>query len=334
MRRVLVVGSANLDLSVRVPHLPREGETVLGDDLVTTEGGKGANQAVAAERAGAETRFIACVGQDAFGERIIRQLGASGVPSEGVLREPSRLTGVALIVVDQAGRNQIAVSPGASRSLTPRHLEAQAASFDWADVVLMQLEIPQETVARGLRMAKERGKLTILNPAPARLLPDGLLGLADILTPNEKEAAALSGLPVFDPESAVAGGEQLLLTGCGVVVITLGWQGAVMVRAGEQKHFPAPIVQVVDSTGAGDAFCGAMAAALADGRGLEEAVRWGNAAGALACTVVGAQEAMPTREAIEQLLRRSGPVTEDPPFDGRHGGHVLGRHGDDADFFP
>jgi ribokinase len=306
MPRLLVIGSANMDLAVAVDRLPREGETVTGGELMTAFGGKGANQAVAALRLGAEVRLIACLGQDSFGDRIAGHLAALGIPSEGLLRIPDDATGVALIVVDSRGRNQIAVAPGANERLDLEAARAHASWIGWAQALLCQLETPVSTVLWALQSAKRHGVLTILNPAPARSLPPEIFSLVDVLTPNEIEASALSGVEVEGPESAGKAAERLLAMGAGRVVVTLGDQGSSLSDGASRVHFPAFPVEAADATGAGDAFSGALAVELASGRSLEEAIPFASAAGALATTRRGAQESFPDRAQVEELLARSG----------------------------
>ncbi|WP_337287547.1 ribokinase [Candidatus Methylomirabilis sp.] len=314
--QVIVIGSANLDLTVTASRLPREGETVLGGELLLSNGGKGANQAVAALRAGAEVRFLAKVGRDPFGDRIYRDLVVAGLPADGLLRDESAPTGVALIVVDREGRNQIAVAPGSNQLLLPAVIEQHESFLTYGTVLLVQLEIPIITVERALRFAKAHGMMTILNPAPACPLSDDLLRHVDLLTPNETEVEALTGITVSDLPSAAAGAKALLLRGPQAVVITLGAQGALLCIASSVRHLPAIPIEAVDTTAAGDAFNGALAAALAGKpqadafpigrlRVLEDAVRFANAAGALAATKRGAQESLPTKIEIERLLAGS-----------------------------
>jgi len=315
MPAVIVIGSANLDLTVAVERLPREGETVLGGELLLADGGKGANQAVAALRAGAEVRFLANLGRDAFGDRICRNLVAAGLPAEGLLRDESAPTGVALIVVDRQGRNQIAVAPGSNGSLVPEMIETNEPFLAVGAVMLLQLEIPIATVERALRCGEARGMATILNPAPACDLPEDLFHHVDLLTPNETEAEALTGIVVRDPASAAEAARALLTRGPRGVIVTLGAQGALLCTGSIVRHLPAFGVKVIDTTAAGDAFNGALAAALAgpaaldalrDAGTLEGAARFANAAGALATTKRGAQESLPTKDEILGLLSRFG----------------------------
>lgn len=305
MSRVLVIGSANLDFTVAVDRLPRAGETVTGGTFHVAHGGKGANQAVAARRLGAEVRLVTCLGADAFGDQITAQLAAEGIPREGLHRVPDSATGIALIVVDHAGRNQIAVAPGANRRLDPGRLEA--ADIRWAEVLLCQLEIPLPTVVKALEGARRQGVLTILNPAPSRQLPAEILPLVDLLTPNELEAAALTGVEIGSLEGAREAGTRLLELGAGRVIVTLGGEGALLCEGSGATHYPAFPVQAVDTVAAGDAFNGALAAALAGGASLEEVVPLANAAAALACTRRGAQPSLPHRAEVEEFLKRLSP---------------------------
>ena len=303
MPRVLVVGSANVDFTVTVDRLPREGETVSGGRLHVGHGGKGANQTVAARRLGAEVRFIGCVGADTFGDEIVARLASQGVAIDGLSRTAEAATGTALIIVDAEGRNQIAVAPGANRVLTPEMAQQREADFEWADVLLIQLETAMATVTWALRTARRYRVLTILNPAPAQPLPDEIYPLVDYLTPNAGEAALLSGQPVDSPETARAAAQRLLERGMGTVVVTLGEAGALASDGSSALHFPACPVQAVDTTGAGDAFNAGLAVGLAAGGTMEQAIPLANAAAALACTRTGAQEALPDRAQVEAFLR-------------------------------
>ncbi len=304
MPRVLVVGSANVDFTVQVGRLPRPGETVTGGTLLVNHGGKGANQAVAARRLGAEVRLIACVGDDASGRAIQDALAAEGIGVEGVARSAAAATGTALIVVDAEGRNQIAVAPGANRALGVAQVRARADDFTWAQVVVCQLESPLDTVASALEAARRRRVLTVLNPAPPPDAPLEFLALVDYLTPNAGEAERLSGLPVSDSTDAAQAAEQLRNGGAGVVIVTLGEDGALAQGPGGFYHAPAFPVTAVDTTAAGDAFNGALAVALAEGRELAPALSFANATAALACTRRGAQPSLPGRSEVERLLQR------------------------------
>ncbi|MBI4336277.1 MAG: ribokinase [Chloroflexi bacterium] len=304
--RLVVLGGINMDLVVVTPRFPQAGETVIGTRFFTTPGGKGANQAVACARMGARTWMVGRVGGDAFGEELLASLQAKGVDIKAVLRDETTTSGVALIEVDATGQNRIVQVPGANGRCDASDGERAAALMSEADALLLQLEVAPEASLVAAREAKRLGRLVLLNPAPARRVPDELLRLADYLTPNETEAAALSGLAVRDPSSALEAARALLGATTRGVIVTLGAQGAVWAAHDGDGHVLPFLVKAVDTVGAGDAFCGALAVALAEGKPLPEAVRWANAAGACAVTRPGAQDAMPTRAHVETLLE--GPV--------------------------
>jgi ribokinase len=302
--RVLIVGSANVDFTVALPRLPRPGETVSEGTLLVARGGKGANQAVAARRLGAEVRLIACVGDDASGRDVRQALSDEGIGVEAIVTASQAATGTALIVVDAEGRNQIAVAPGANRALTVADVERRDADFAWAEVVVCSLEVPSATARRALECARRHGALTILNPAP---LPDcGLdfLHLTDYVTPNEGEAARLTGLTLSDLDGAATVAAAIRALGAAHAIVTLGAGGAVADGDDGRVHAPAFAVTAVDTTGAGDAFNGALAVALAERRPLAAALRFANATAALACTVRGAQPSLPTRHEVERFAGR------------------------------
>jgi ribokinase len=304
VRRVCVIGSSNLDFTVAVPHLPRPGETVSGGQLGISPGGKGANQAVAAHRLGAEVRFVTLLGSDLVGDRLRSTLLGAGLPPAGILQADGTDTGVALIAVDPSGRNQIAVAPGANHRLTPERVAPHADAIAWADVVLLQLETPIETVRWALHEARRAGTLTILNPAPARVLPlpPDILPLVHYLTPNETEAGLILGREVSGVAGAEAAGRALIEMGAGAAVVTVGAGGAVLVRAAGCIHVPGFAVSPLDTVGAGDAFNGGLATALAAGVAIEEALVVANAAGALTCARRGAMDALPSREEVRELM--------------------------------
>lgn len=308
MGKVCVIGSSNLDFAVAVPRLPREGETVSGGELAASAGGKGANQAIAARRLGADVQFVTLLGADPMGDRLADTLARAGLPGGPVERTSEAATGVALIVVDPEGRNQIAVAPGANHRLTVDRAARHVALLDWADVVLLQLETPLDTVRWALEEARRRGKTTILNPAPARVLPlpADLLSLVDYLTPNEVEAGLLTGREVRGREDADRAARALVASGVGTTVVTLGGAGALAARASGGWHVPAFPVTPVDTVGAGDAFNGALAALLAVEAPIDDALLVANATAALTCTRRGATDAMPARDEVIGLLRREG----------------------------
>ncbi|MEX2534529.1 MAG: ribokinase [Trueperaceae bacterium] len=299
--KVLVVGSVNIDLVTRVKRFPRPGETLLGSDYETHHGGKGANQAVAAARLGAEVSFLGRVGRDDFGQRLRRGLSEEGIAT-GRLIDVEGASGAAFITLDATGQNTIIVAPGANSRLEPDDLPAEA--FSQADVVVLQLEIPTATVMRGIDLGRQSGVKVIVNAAPAGAMTVDELAGCDLLVVNETEAATLlPGGSAVEPERLLeALGERFP-----AVVLTLGSKGLLWRSAGESGRAESgrarahPVI-VVDTTAAGDAFVGAAAAALAGGSGLEEAVRLGNAAGALAVTKAGAQPSLPRLEELQRLL--------------------------------
>jgi ribokinase len=300
--RIVVVGSSNTDMVVRVSSLPRPGETVIGGDFFTARGGKGANQAVAAARAGGSVALIACLGDDAIGDETLAGLAAEGIAVDAVRRMAGTRSGVALIVVDERGENSIAVAPGANALLAPEQVASCAELLSPRDVLLTQLETPLESVLAAARAANGATARVILNPAPARDLPDELLSLVSVLTPNEAEAARIAGVPVDDHHGLEDAATALLRRGVGAVVITLGAAGAYVATTEHRETIPGYRVEARDTTGAGDVFNGALAVALADRVPLGEAVRFANAAAAISVTRDGAQPAAPRRAEILQLI--------------------------------
>jgi len=303
MSRVVVVGSANVDFTVRLPRLPAEGETVSDGEFYRSFGGKGANQALAALRAGAEVALVAKVGKDPLGMDLKEHLSRCGLGVSHVIEEEGTSTGTALIMVDSQGRNMIGVAPGANRVLRPQEVRDAREVFSWGKVLLVQLEVPLETTREALLLAKEHSMTTVLNPAPWRDLPRELLQLVDVITPNEGEARRLSG---FEESRWEEVGEAILAMGPKKVVITLGKRGAFAMGEEGAFHCDGVEVKAVDTTGCGDAFNGALAYALADGFSWKEAVSFANCAGALAATKKGAQDSMAWRKEIMELLRKRG----------------------------
>ena len=303
MPRVCVIGSANLDFTVALPRLPRMGETVSAGTLLVNRGGKGANQAVAARRLGAEVRMIGCVGDDDSGGEIRRALREQGIGVDGIATSSAAATGTALIFVDREGRNQIGVAPGANHRLTVEMARAGEDAIAWAEVLVSQLEIPVPVVRWALETARRRGVPTVLNPAPVQELSDELLSLVTYLTPNAGEVAALTGIEVRDLESGRQAAARLCERGAGTVIITLGEQGALVCDGASAVHFEAFPVEAVDTTGAGDAFNGALAVGLAAGGSLEQVIPLASAAAALTCTRRGAQDALPDRADVERFLQ-------------------------------
>jgi ribokinase len=298
-----VIGSANLDFTVALPRLPRVGETVSAGTLLVNRGGKGANQAAAARRLGAEVRMIGCVGDDDSGTEIRRALREQGIGVDGIATSSEAATGTALIFVDRKGRNQIGVAPGANHRLTVEMARAGEDAIAWAEVLVSQLEVPVPVVRWALETAGRHGVPTVLNPAPVQELSDELLGLVTYLTPNAGEVAALTGIEVQDLDSGRQAAARLCERGAGTVIITLGDQGALVCDRASAVHFEAFPVEAVDTTGAGDAFNGALAVGLAAGGSLEQVIPLASAAAALTCTRRGAQDALPDRTDVERFLQ-------------------------------
>ncbi len=304
MAEVVVVGSLNMDLNVRTPHLPVPGETVIGSDFTTAPGGKGANQAVAAARLGASVAMVGRVGSGDFGTALRANLQAAGVDDTYVFTDHAAPTGVALIAVEEKGQNTIIVVSGANGSLSRADVDAALGAIAAARILALQLEIPIETVMYALELARASHVLTLLNPAPARRLPPELIRLVDILVPNETEAEQLTGIPVRDWESAEKAARELGRRGAEVVVITMGARGALGWDGGAGIRSPAYHVEAIDATAAGDAFVGALAVARAHGLDLPSALREANTAGALATLKAGAQPSLPTRAEMEEFAKR------------------------------
>lgn len=311
---ILVIGSLNADLVVRAPRFPQPGETLSGGDLQIIPGGKGANQAVAAARLGVKTTMIGRVGSDSFGPFLVDNLKSNQVDTSHVLKTDSA-TGAAIIVVDANGQNSIVLSPGANGLVSPADVET--ASFPDFKLLLLQLEIPTPTVLRASEKAREHGLTVVLNPAPAKPLPDELLANVDILIPNESELSLLTGLTVDDIPSAERAAKEMLKRGVKTVIVTLGGKGALLVTGTQVTHVNTYKVDVVDTTAAGDAFIGGFAAKLLESAGLpanmqeqalalQNAVRYGCACGALATTKFGAQPSLPTKNEVENFMSLRG----------------------------
>jgi ribokinase len=302
--RIVVVGSLNMDLVLKVERRPERGETLIGESFGMFIGGKGFNQAIAAARMGAHVHMVGRLGRDAFGQRLLQALESERIDIRDVAHDDSLGTGVAVPIVDAQGDNSIIVVPGANMQLSTVDVERAADVIALADALLLQLEVPLAAVARAAELARAAGVRVLLNPAPARPLPDELLRLVDILIPNESETQILTGIHVADDQSAGRAADALLGRGVGMAVLTLGARGALLAEGGRRVRIPGYVVPVVDTTAAGDAFCGVLAVQLAQGQPLEQAIRCANAAGALATTVLGAEPAIPQRTAIEDLMKR------------------------------
>lgn len=298
MAKILVVGSINMDLVVRVPHAPVPGETVLGGDFETFPGGKGANQAVAASRMGGDVTMVGRVGSDNFGDSLIQGLLENNVKTTHVIKDAEAPTGIAMVSVAEDGENMIVVASGANLKVNAEDVNNARELMREADLLLVQLECPVTTVNVAVELAKVYHVPVVLNPAPAQPLPKGLLANVDVLTPNKNELSLLT-----DEKNIEKAIQKLLKWGVKNLVITLGANGARVVSQGVDQHLPAHEITAVDTTAAGDAFNGALAVALAEKKPLLEAVRYGMAAGALAATKRGAQPSLPMRENVENLIK-------------------------------
>ncbi len=298
MSDILVVGSLNADLVVRAPHFPQPGETISGEDLQVIPGGKGANQAVAAARLGASVSMLGRVGKDNFGDFLLDNLKANHVDTHLVQRDDAS-TGTATIIVDSNGQNSIVLSAGANGKVSPS--DVNHASFLTFKLLLLQLEIPIPTVYSAAKLAKENGIQILLNPAPAKELPNELIALADFIIPNETELSLLTGMEVKDASSTEKAAHALLDKGAQNVIVTLGSKGALIVTSEQTKHVDTYQVDVVDTTAAGDAFIGGFAVTL-ESSSLLDAVRYGCACGALATTKFGAQPSLPTKEEVKKFI--------------------------------
>lgn len=301
MPNILVIGSLNADLVVRAPRFPQPGETISGEDLQVIPGGKGANQAVAAARLGAIVSMLGRVGTDNFGDFLLDNLKQNKVDWTLIQRDDSS-TGTAIIIVDSSGQNSIVLSPGANAKVTPADVDN--ASFPRGGLLLLQLEIPTPTVLRAAQRAHENGTRVILNPAPAKVVPDELIALADFIIPNETELSLLTNQKVDDIASAESAARDLLKRGAKNVIVTLGSHGALLVNTETSSHVEAFKVEVVDTTAAGDAFIGGFATSLLQNKSIEESVRIACACGALAVTKFGAQPSLPTAEQVDNLIYR------------------------------
>ena len=300
--KIVVIGSSNTDMIIQLNKIPVPGETVLGGNFSTAPGGKGANQAVAAARAGADVTFIASVGDDSLGIQAIEGFRRDGINVEYIKKVENVASGVALIFVGNDGENSIGVASGANASLSPENIIELKHIISRADAVLMQLETPLETITAAAKLAHEAGVKVILNPAPAQPLSDDLLKMVSILTPNETEAELLTGIKVENETGANKAAETLLAKGIEAVLITLGARGVFLAAGEKRKMIPGFKVKAVDTTAAGDVFNGALTVALAENKSFDKAIRFANAAAALSVTKLGAQPSAHSRQEIDGFL--------------------------------
>lgn len=296
-KRILVIGSSNTDMTAKTQELPRPGETVLGGVFTMGAGGKGANQAVAAQRLGGDVQFICKVGKDMFGDNAIAQYEKEGLDTSGILR--SQLpSGVALIYVDSYAENCIVVASGANGDLSEADIEASRQAILNCGILLLQLESPIPSVLKAAKMAHEAGATVVLNPAPACALPEELFRYIDLFIPNETELSTFSGLPVNNAEDAFKAAKAMQAKGVGKLIVTMGSKGALICEGSTSDFVPAHKVKAVDTTAAGDTFCGALCVAISEGKSLKEAAEFACAASALTVQKMGAQNSIPFRKDI------------------------------------
>ncbi|MHC4173856.1 MAG: ribokinase [Planctomycetota bacterium] len=302
---IVVVGSSNMDLVVKSPRIPAMGETILGEDFIMTPGGKGANQAVAATKLGAEVYFIAKLGYDVFAEQSLNNFKKEAVNTKYVTQLKESPSGVALITVDDAGNNVIVVAPGANQKLSAEDVKEAESDISSSGALVAQLEVPLKTIEFAAELANDSGVPFILDPAPAQKLSPALLKMVDVLTPNETEAQILTGIEVTDEISARMASENLLECGVKAVILTMGAKGFLLATNDRTEFVPAVKADAVDATAAGDAFTGALAFGLAAGRKLFDAALFAGHVAALSVTKMGAQSSMPTAEEVESFMKES-----------------------------
>lgn len=305
MKKITVIGSLNMDLVICTPRMPEMGETIIGSGFMTVPGGKGANQAVAAARLGGNVSMIGCVGGDIFGSRLIENLKDNNVDTAHVAVVKECATGIAVILVKD-GDNCIIIDQGANFRLMPETLERLEEIIKESFMVVVQLEIPIPTVYKAIEIARRHGVKVLLNPAPACQLDDDMLSQVDILVPNESECELITGISIKSVEGGKLAVKRLMDKGVTQVVVTLGSRGVLYNCGNDIVHKPALDVKAVDTTAAGDSFCGALAVALSEGRGIDEAISFANLVGALTVQKKGAQSSLPTREEVEMFRRKLG----------------------------
>lgn len=299
----MVIGSSNTDMTVRSRVLPGPGETVLGGDFIMGYGGKGANQAVAAKRLGGNVDFVCKLGKDLFGDNAIRHFREMGLDTTHILQS-EKPSGVALIMVDDKAENSIVVASGANGDLDIEDIETLAPAIRRSSILLLQLEIPMKTVERAARIAYEAGVMVVLNPAPAAQLSDELMRCVSVLVPNESESSYISGVEVTDADSALKAINIIKSKGAKDIIVTMGSKGS-LVCDGKVTFIPARKVRAVDTTAAGDTFCGALCVALAEGFRLEEAARFATAASSISVQRPGAQDSVPSREEVDSIINKT-----------------------------
>lgn len=299
-KKIVVVGSSNTDLTVKVDHFPLPGETLIGDNFITAQGGKGANQAVAVARLGGDASFVCCLGDDAFGNQSLELLKKEGMDTRHIRLIKGASSGVALIPVDKKGENTIIVASGANAMLSVDDIKKAEQDIKDAGILLMQLETPIPALIHAARIAHENGVKVILNPAPfpKNPLPQELLENIDIIIPNETEAAYMAGEQITDEQSALSVIRKIQDLGVGNVIVTVGSKGAYTLEDSKLINVPAFPVKAVDTVAAGDTFCGAFCVALSKGFSMSDAIRIGNKAASIAVTRIGAQPSVPTREEV------------------------------------
>jgi len=303
MGQVTVVGSFMYDLVATVPRRPKTGETLVGNTFGMFLGGKGANQAIAASRAGSKVTMVGRLGNDFFGKQFLEKFSRERINTDFVTQDDENGTGVAMPLIDASGDNSIVIIPQANMALTVENINQAQSTIADADVLVMQCEVPMDANQRAAEIAKQNDTLVILNPAPAQLIPDQILKLVDIIIPNEIETETLTGLPTKTENEVLVAGRNLLSKGVETVILTLGDRGSLLLNEDGEKLIPAFDVSVVDTTAAGDSFCGVLAASLANGISINLSVEIANAAGALAVTKLGAEPSLPQRDAIDDLLQ-------------------------------
>lgn len=304
---IVVIGSLNMDLVVSVDRRPVKGETVIGHGFFTSPGGKGANQAYAAGKLGARTTMLGKAGQDVFAGQLIDQLQRTGVDTSRIDQEADHPSGIALISIDADGDNSIIVAPGANMAITPADVEKWEPQIQGAKLIMLQLEIPLDAVVRAAEIANKHGVPVLLDPAPAQPLPDELLAKVDYITPNEHEICVLTGIEAVDSASVLEAANTLIRRGVKTVLAKRGGDGVVVVDCNKVMQIEGYKLDAVDTTAAGDAFAGAFGAALTAGAGIEAAVRYANAVGAITVTRRGAQASMPDPQEVEAFMNKAAP---------------------------